>query len=114
MSSLLSFPKQKNNSDFHCKICHYSKQKHILFVSHNNISDKSFDLVHIDTWGPFSIPTHDGYKYFLTIVDDHSRATWVYLLKNKSDVLHVFPNFINMVETQFETKIKRVRSDNAP
>ncbi|XP_057952900.1 uncharacterized protein LOC131147125 [Malania oleifera] len=31
-----------------------------------------------------SIPTIDSYKYFLTIVDDHSRCTWVYLLKHKS------------------------------
>jgi len=25
-------------------------------------------------------PMHDGKKYFLTIVDDHKKATWVYLL----------------------------------
>ncbi|CAA7030339.1 unnamed protein product [Microthlaspi erraticum] len=41
-------------------------------------------------------------------------ATWVYLLKNKSDVLEVFPTFISMVENQFDTKVKGFRSDNAP
>ncbi|KAG7560507.1 Retrotransposon gag domain [Arabidopsis thaliana x Arabidopsis arenosa] len=46
--------------------------------------------------------------------DDCSRATWVYLLKQKSDVLQVFPNFLTMVETQFQSKVKGVRSDNAP
>ena len=29
--------------------------------------------------------TLDGFKYFLTIVDDFTRCTWVYLLKQKSD-----------------------------
>lgn len=44
---------------------------------------------------------------------DHSRATWVHLLKLKSDVLQVFPAFIKMVETQYKTSVKSVRSDNA-
>ena len=50
---------------------------------------------------------------FLTIVDDHSRATWVYLMKLKSDVLFVFPNFLTMIENKFNTRVKFVRSDNA-
>ncbi|XP_010419216.1 PREDICTED: uncharacterized protein LOC104704906 [Camelina sativa] len=59
-------------------------------------------------------PSTQKLKYFLTIVDDHSRATWVYLLRNKSEAITVLPGFVSMVETQFDTKIKAVRSDNAP
>ncbi|KAG7599135.1 GAG-pre-integrase domain [Arabidopsis suecica] len=114
MQSLLSLEKVKIDTNHHCKVCHLSKQKHLPFVSKKKISENPFDLVHIDTWGPFSVPTHDGFRYFLTIVDDCSRVTWVYLLKNKSDVLQVFPTYVNMVETQFQRKIKGVRSDNAP
>ena len=51
--------------------------------------------------------------YFLTIVDDHTRVTWVYLLRTKDEVLRVFPEFITMVETQYKTKVRGVRSDNA-
>lgn len=91
MNSSLSLSKQKENIDSHCHVCHLSKQKHLPFVSHQNKSENPFDLLHIDTWGPFSTPTHDGFRYFLTIVDDCSRATWVYLLKHKSDVLTIFP-----------------------
>lgn len=35
----------------------------------------------------------------LTIVDDWSRATWVYLLKAKYDVLHIFPAYVEMIAT---------------
>jgi len=35
-------------------------------------------------------------------------------MKYKSDVLTIFPDFITMVETQYDTKVKAVRSDNAP
>jgi len=114
LSDVLMLPKQKINKDSsHCHVCHLSKQKHLPFKSVNHIREKAFELVHIDTWGPFSVPTVDSYRYFLTIVDDFSRATWIYLLKQKSDVLTVFPSFLKMVETQYHTKVCSVRSDNA-
>lgn len=56
--------------------------------------------------------THD-FRYFLTIVDDYSCFTWVYFLKTKNDVSQHFPHFNSLVQTQFNTKIKSVRSDNA-
>lgn len=114
MHDVLNFPKNQINSEHHCKTCHLSKQKHLRFPSSPTLSPLPFDLLHIYVWGPFSVPTHDGFRYFLTIVDDCSRATWIYLLKSKSDVLRVFTEFITMVETQFDRKVKRVRSDNAP
>lgn len=67
----------------------------------------------MDTWGPFSIESVEGFKYFLTIVDDCTRVTWIYMLRNKSDVLHQFPAFIKYVSTQYNAKIKMIRTDNA-
>ena len=91
-----------------------AKQKHLPFVSHNNMSTNPFDLVHIDIWGPFNVSTPTGHKYFLTIVDDCTCATWVYLLCAKADVLIVFPKFFNLIFTQYNTTIKFAYSNNAP
>ena len=66
-------------------ICHFSKQKRLSFPTSHHVSHCVFDLVHCDLWGAFSIPTIEGYKFFLTIIDDYSRCTWVYLLKSKSE-----------------------------
>ena len=77
------------------------------------MSLKPFDLIHYDIWGPFQTIAVEGFRYFLTIVDDCSRYTWVYLLQNKSDVKQVVPRFFTMISTQFGTQIKVVRSDNA-
>lgn len=65
-------------------------------------------------WGPFSVPTVEGYRYFLTIVDDHTPLTWIYLMKTKAEVLTIFPDFLQMIETQYKTLVKGVRADNAP
>ena len=78
------------------------------------MSDNPFDLLHIDAWGPFSTSTVEGYRYFLTIVDDHTRLTWIYLLRAKNDVLSICPDFMTMIERQYKAVVKAVRSNNAP
>ena len=114
LTNVLGISKFKNKGLVHCDIFQRAKHKKLSFPIRKNIYSKPFELLHIDTWGPFSETTQDGHRYFLTIVDDHTRVTWIYLLKLKSDVLRVFPSFITMVETQFNAKVKSVRSDNAP
>ena len=114
LHDVLGFSKAKNKGSLHCDICHRAKQKKLTYTLNPKLCSHPFDLLHIDVWGPFSEPTQEGYRYFLTIVDDHTRVTWIYLLKLKSDVLTVFPDFITMVETQYSTRVKSVRSDNAP
>ena len=83
----------------HCSICHLANQKRLPFPNSNFVSISSVELLHLDTWGAFHLPTHDGFHYFLTIVDDFTYFTWVYLLKVKSDVAIIFPAFYNLVHT---------------
>ena len=93
-------------------ICHFAKQKKLLFPTCEYVSISPFDLVHCDLWGPFFKTTNEGYKYFLTIVDDLSICTWVYLPKHKLETGSLIPQFAVMVETQFGKKLKYIRSDN--
>ena len=46
------------------------------------------------------------------IVDDFTRYTWVFFLVDKSDVFATFKSFAKGIHNEFETIIKRVRSDN--
>lgn len=96
-----------------CYICPLAKQRRLPFVSHNNVSCAPFDLIHCDIWGPFNQVTHMGHQFFVTLVDDCTRFTWIFLLKHKSDVRVVVPRFFTMIHTQFDKRIKAFRSDNA-
>ena len=69
-------------------------------------------MIHVDIWGSNSIPSIHGHKYFWTIVDDYSRYTWVFPLKQKYENVKVLKNFVVFVQTQFETAIQIIRSDN--
>ena len=90
----------------------FQSKKRLPFTLSTHVSSKPFGLIHCDLWGPFAISTIDGFKYFLTIVDDFSRCTWVYLLKHKSKTQVFLPQFATMVNTQFNSKIQTIRSDN--
>ena len=55
----------------------------------------------------------NGHRYFLTLVDDCSRFTWNFLLKQKSNVANIIPKFFYLINTRFKGRIKTFRSDNA-
>lgn len=64
-----------------CDTSPRARQTGNIFSISNNKWKEIFDLVHLDTWGPYGISAHLGASYFLTIVDDWSCSTWVYLIK---------------------------------
>ena len=104
-------------SSFHfnreCVVCPVTKHKRLPFPNSKHLFDHAFDLIHWDVWGPFAKATHDGFRYFLIIVDDATRSTWVYLMKSKIETSPLLISFCKMVFTQFQTNIKVIRTDNA-
>ena len=73
-----------------CEIFPLAKHKRLPFPFHNHVSEFPFDLIHCDIWGPYMVPTVAGHKYFLTIVDDCTRSTWVYLMNQFGKSINVF------------------------
>ncbi|RDY05339.1 hypothetical protein CR513_10838, partial [Mucuna pruriens] len=68
-----------------------------------NKANKPFDLIHCDIWGSYHV---------CSSCDDFSRAMWIYLLAEKSEVESTVEKFCTMMATQFNRKVKIVRSDN--
>ena len=54
-----------------------------------------------------------GFRYFVTFVDDYSRTTWLYLMKNRSELFSHFRAFCAEIHTQFHVYVQNLRSDNA-
>lgn len=50
-------------------------------------------------------------KYYVIFVDDHTKYTWLYPLRKKSDFFTIFVNFQRLMENQFDKKIKKIRCD---
>ena len=101
-----------NPLSFQCESCLLAKSHRKPYVKSFYQSSKPFYLFHSDVWGPSKITTNSGKKWFVTFIDDHTRLCWVYLMKEKSEVAEIFTDFYSMIETQFQTKISILRSDN--
>lgn len=76
-----------------CITCPMSKFTKLPYPLSDSHAKQPFALVHIDIWGPYKEFTRGKYKHFLTIVDDNTRHTWIYLLQFKSDALSAIQTF---------------------
>ena len=56
-------------------------------------------------------PSLNDNRYFVVFVDDFSRMTWVYFVKEKSKVLEVFKKFKQTIEKQSGQPLKVLRTD---
>ncbi|CAA7055108.1 unnamed protein product [Microthlaspi erraticum] len=95
-----------------CDVCFRAKQTREVFFDSLNKTTECFSLIHVDVWGLDRVPSSCGAVYFLTIVDDFSRAVWTYLLLEKSEVKKVLPEFLAYTKKQFNKPVRSVRSDN--
>lgn len=80
------------NKNYVCDICHKAKQSRMPFFVRSIKSKTPFELIHRNVWDPFSTASSSDAYYFLTIVDDYTRCTWLYLMKTKTKTkMHLFP-----------------------
>ncbi|CAM8942004.1 unnamed protein product [Rhodiola kirilowii] len=101
-----------NVDELHCDVCPQARQCRLPFPNSISVSSDLFDLLHADVWGPYRVPTLNGAKYFLTLVEDKSKCIWTFLMSNKAETTGHLINFYKMVQTQFGKNIKVLRSDN--
>ncbi|CAI7744545.1 unnamed protein product [Closterium sp. NIES-54] len=70
-------------------------------------------LVNMDVVGPTRAPSLSVSHYFLTIMDNHTRAVWVYPLKTKGEVAAaVLKEWMQRAQRESGHKVKIIRTDN--
>lgn len=95
-----------------CDVYHFSKHHNPSFSNNTSQSTATFDLIHLYVWGPYKQVTQNNYSYFLTVLDDYSKVTWVFLFSSKTQVYNIFKNFIAYVTNQSTKSIIIIRTDN--
>jgi len=90
----------------------YGKQCKQRFKTGNHNSKDILDYIHSDLWGPSPVVSYGGALYFLMFIDYFSRKVWVFMLKKKANVFHVFKQFKAMIEKRTSKSIKFLRTEN--
>ena len=76
------------------------------------MTSELLELIHSDVKGPIEIQSHGGSRYFITFIDDFSKWTTVYPMKEKSESFQCFKKFHKFAETHSGQKLKILRTDN--
>jgi transposase InsO family protein len=101
-----------DHSDKLCESCVLGNHPRNYFpkeVSYR--AKKVIELVHTDICGQITPNSLGKHRYFITFIDDFSRRTGVYFLKEKSEAFFVFMKFKVLVEKLSGECIKTLRSD---
>ncbi|KAI0510738.1 hypothetical protein KFK09_011347 [Dendrobium nobile] len=94
-----------------CSSCNSYKSHKLVFPTSVHKTCTPLALLHSDVWGPSLAPSHQGLRYYLLIIDDYSRFSWIFPFTFKSDVSKIFINFITFIERQTSRNVQAIRTD---
>lgn len=103
---------QKCSVHYVCGTCMEGKMSRLPFPKQSlSKSCEIGDLIHTDVGGPMEEVTPSGNKYYVTMIDDFSSYTAVYVLKSKSEVESRIREYCEMMKNQFGRYPRVLRSD---
>ena len=95
-----------------CECCSLAKSsKKPVFNYRKHDAKYAGEIIHSDIKGPFKIQTRNHEKYYVSFIDNFSRYTRIYLIKNKSNAFNAFINFHKWITTLTDKSVKELRTD---
>ena len=95
-----------------CGACMKANQKTQPSTQPQQRAKEVAELIHIDVVGPITPKGFKGSLWYVVFTDDYTRWRYVCNMKTKGQAQDEVKRFINMVYTQMDRTIKRVRIDN--
>ncbi|PKU70484.1 Retrovirus-related Pol polyprotein from transposon TNT 1-94 [Dendrobium catenatum] len=94
-----------------CNTCCLAKSRRLPFTTSTSKTTALFQIVHSDVWGPSPIASIQGYRYFVSFIDDFSKYCWIFPMFQKSEVTKLFVLFHKFINCQFSINTKTIRTD---
>ena len=94
------FPKIVKSINSVCRNCQHGKQTKANFKTKEHMTSHPLEIVHTDICGPTRTKSMQGEYYFILVIDDYTRMTWVTFLKEKSEAFEKFKILKAMAENE--------------
>ncbi|KAI7940779.1 hypothetical protein MJO28_013064 [Puccinia striiformis f. sp. tritici] len=94
-----------------CSTCMKGKMVKLPFKGSFSPTNLPLEVVHGDLVGPITPSTNSGFRYFLTLVDQHTGYIDVTLLKDKSEATAAIIEYKTKFEKQTGHSIKKLITD---
>jgi hypothetical protein len=105
-------PKLQSTHEGIFKGCALGKNIKKPFSSNNNRSKEILYLIHSNVCGSMLVKSLGGSLYYVILIDDYSRNTWLYILNTKDEAFNKFQEFKAEIENLTNKKINTLRTDN--
>lgn len=89
----------------YCQTCSINKIHKLPFQRREIYCNSSLFVPHMDVWDLAPMTSINVFKFYLIIVDEFSRFTWIYPLKRKDEVFDQFLIFQKLIENLLDRKI---------
>jgi hypothetical protein len=96
---------------YFCGNCNKAKAHKLPFTASSTIATHPLQIIHTDLWGPSPVLSQLGNRYYVLFTDEYSRFSWIYFCACKSNVVKLFAQFKQKVETLLSHKICVVQCD---
>lgn len=96
---------------FQCSACPFAKSHQLPFSLSQAFYTRPLQLLAVDLWGPASFISHNGFRYYISFVEQYMHYTWFFPLKLKSDVFRIFSSFLPYVKCLFNIKLITLQTD---
>ena len=89
-----------------CEPCVLGKLKKLPFKhEESQRTTRPLERVHSDVGGPVDVRSREGYSYWITFIDEHTRFVWIRFLKKKSDAQAAYNDWKSAVQDHFKTTL---------
>ena len=93
----------KFEKDKLCSACQAGKQVANTHPTKSvMLTERPLELLHMDLFGPTTYRSIGRNCYYLVVVDDYSRYTWVFFLHDKADTYDTFKKFFTRAENEWK------------
>ena len=104
-----NFPKIIKLPNHACIHCLHRKQTRTSFKVKEHTTSQPLEIIHTNLCGPTRTKMFQGEHYFMLLIDDYTRMTWVTFLKEKLEAFMKFKSFKALDENKANIKIKFLR-----
>ena len=104
---------EDSTKELECDACIQAKQTRAplpKMVSHQD--HLPGELTHTDVWGPACVLSVNGYRYYISFVDDASRRVTLYYMKTKDEASEKVKHYLTYIESQGQKCPKAIRAKN--
>ena len=109
----INIPSHEEVDPQDCEVCIATKMAKTPFQESTSQTTRPLELVHSDVEGPMRTPSFlENHKFAINFIDDYSKFTVIYTMKQKSEAFDKFKMFIADFANPINAKIGTLQTDD--